>query len=55
LTLENTKHQSQKDYLKKILSDSLRQVDFSVGLADSVRHLPNKEVMFLGNILEEIQ
>ena len=29
---------------KKVMSSSPRQVDFSVGIVDSVLHLPNRQV-----------
>lgn len=40
---------------KKDVSDSLGLMDFAVGLVDSVFHLPDRQVKFLGKIAEEIQ
>lgn len=40
---------------KKFLSNSPGLVDFPVGLVDSVRHLPDGQVKFLGTIFEEFK
>ena len=40
-------------FAKEVLSDSLRLVDFPVGLMDSVLHFPDSQVKFLGKIFLE--
>ena len=48
-------HSCIEQRAKKVMSDSLRLVDFPVRLVDSVLHLPDGQVKFLGKIFEEIQ
>ena len=48
--LYQLKNEAPYQRAKKVVSDSLGQVDFAIGLVIFVLNLPNGQVLFLGEI-----